>query len=181
LQAKKSKEIPIRGATNLIKLDCIVGALVNEIYTVYYDISRDGVRLKLVFLVPFFLGFNFLSIYLYKDAVKLWLFASFSSFCMGLFFTLYSWQQFVQSCEVVRNGGYKIAEGVVTEFNVISDDNKETVTFKVSGQQFSYCNSMFIVGFNRTPREGGIIANAMNLKIFHFDNRILRIEIQGLS
>jgi hypothetical protein len=87
----------------------------------------------------------------------------------------------MQSCEVVRNGGYKIAEGVVTEFNVISDDNKETVTFEVSGQQFSYCNSIFIVGFNRTPREGGIITNAMNLRIFYLDHRILRIEIQGSS
>jgi hypothetical protein len=146
---------------------------------VYYDISRDGFRLWWLLGMPYILAIYFLTLYFFKvQGGSLLLVGASFAFIISIFSSVGFWFEFVNSCKALKSGSCKIVEGSVTEHKVTSNDTRESESFIVAGKRFSYADNIVVVGFNRTPRNGGKIKNDMNLKVFYLENRIIRIEIK---
>jgi hypothetical protein len=148
---------------------------------VYYDISRDGFRFWWFLGMPYLMMTYFLTLYFFKaQGGSLLLVAASIAFIVAIFSSVGFWFEFVNSCKALKNGSCKIVEGFVTEHTVscTEDRNRESESFIVADKRFSYNDTMMVVGFSKTSRNGGKIRNDMNLKVFYLEDRIIRIEIK---
>jgi hypothetical protein len=148
---------------------------------VYYDISRDGFEGWWVLGVPYIMVIYLIILCFFNvQGGSLLLVGASFAFIAAIFSSVLTWYEFVNSCKALKNGSCRIVEGFVTEHTVSCPEprNRESESFIVAGKRFFYADNIFVVGFNRTPRNGGKIKNDMNLKVFYLEDRIIRIEIK---
>ena len=103
------------------------------------------------------------------------------SYCFGVlwtitaFFSTYS--EYINLRDGLQNGGADLVEGQVTHFFSMPYEGHIHETFVVGGKRFSYSDYEPSSGFNNTRSHGGPIREGLQVRIWHIDGRIARLEI----
>lgn len=76
-----------------------------------------------------------------------------------------------------HKGNYSITEGVVRDYVPVHPWGKGTENYTVNDQRFSYADDIITPGFNHTKSRGGPIKEGLQVRIWHVNGEIIRLEV----
>ena len=78
---------------------------------------------------------------------------------------------------IMLNNEYSVVEGKVTDFLPMPPEGHQKEYFIVNGVEFSYSDYEITAGFNNTKSHGGPIDLGKYVKIYYYENHILRLWV----
>lgn len=93
------------------------------------------------------------------------------------FVFLTTYHQYRTALNARLNGAATVTEGVVTNFIPMPYSGHADEKFTVNGVTFSYSDYSITAGFNNTKSHGGPIDGGKMVRVTHFGNIILVLEI----
>jgi hypothetical protein len=77
----------------------------------------------------------------------------------------------------LRENNISFIEGRIENFAAYDVAGRVEESFSVSGVTFSYKKGQLDPGYSLVRKDGGIIGNNMDVRIWYVDNNILRLEV----
>lgn len=152
-------------------------------YVTVFDVTQSGYG----FYWPVILGVPFAGLGLFallakrnKGQAPLYFFlilgGSFAAICIVGTLLLIGLGRY-RLTSALRHGRCQVVEGVVEDFRPVPLDGRGEESFAVAGHRFRYSDYQFLPGFHQSQFRGGPIREGLQVKIYHVDGDIARLEI----
>ena len=105
-----------------------------------------------------------------------WFFLIFAvTWTVGSFVATYG--EYNAAATALRNRGYQVVEGRVTNFVPMPFTGHAQESFVVDGVRFCYSDYIVTSGFHNTASHGGPIHQGLYVRVTYLGNLILRLEV----
>jgi hypothetical protein len=146
---------------------------------VYYDQMEAGYS-DLRFLLIAFLALVFCALLLIFSRSHRRVMGGVGTAFMAVWIAIASYQsggQLQKLRSAYETQSYKVVEGTIVKFRPSVDGKPDT--FEVSGRYFSIFPFKGDMGFHQVSHQGSPLENGLYVRIWHYYDDIIRLEIEG--